>query len=375
MRWFVGGYTADSGGKASGIGVLTSREGASSALKYEELPLRINSPSWITADVQRESLYVACESEGAVRALRVRENDKGLHLAANGDGYLAGAALCHTALAGDRVYTSSWGDGDIGHFRVTEAGVLDPIKTTKPADDPYAQQAEELPEDLDFSTAVDLSGALASLGIDEAKPSAPPRIEAPAPVRPSRAHQVLPLPNGDILAMDMGRDIVRVFRRGTEQRPVVLPFGTGPRHAVWHPSGHVYVATELSRELYVLGQDRSGAWRVVSGAQLAAGTPATDTAAEISLGRLDAFVYVSVRGSDVMSVLEVRGDGSSVAPRALVDAGVTWPRFHTVVDDVLLTAGERSDEIVSSVLDPRTGIPGPVRHRIEVPSPTVLARW
>jgi 6-phosphogluconolactonase (cycloisomerase 2 family) len=43
-----------------------------------------------------------------------------------------------------------------------------------------------------------------------------------------------------------------------------------------------------------------------------------------------------------------------------------------VVRDTLLAAGQRSDDVVSRTLDQRTGVPGRVRHRTAVPSPTCL---
>lgn len=42
-----------------------------------------------------------------------------------------------------------------------------------------------------------------------------------------------------------------------ETQRVPLPRGSGPRHTVWHPSGHLYVVTELSLEVCVLAL-RSG---------------------------------------------------------------------------------------------------------------------
>jgi 6-phosphogluconolactonase (cycloisomerase 2 family) len=43
-----------------------------------------------------------------------------------------------------------------------------------------------------------------------------------------------------------------------------------------------------------------------------------------------------------------------------------------VVRDILLVAGQRSDEVASLTLDVRTGVPGRVRHRAATPSPTCL---
>ena len=174
----------------------------------------------------------------------------------------------------------------------------------------------------------------------------------------------------------MGLDLVRIWRAtDTGLRPlqdVVLPRGTGPRHMVWHPSGHLYVVAELSCEAYALAADISGAWRIVTGTPLGTGTLAGDTAAELSASRDGDVLYAGVRGSNTLATLRVRGSGDVLAPVALVDAGVDWPRHHLVVRDTLLVAGERSDEIASLTLDLRTGVPGRVRHRVEAPSPTCV---
>ena len=65
-----------------------------------------------------------------------------------------------------------------------------------------------------------------------------------------------------------------------------------------------------------------------------------------------------MRGSNTIATLARAGAGDVLAPVALVDAGVDWPRHHVVVRDTLLVAGQRSDEVVSLTLDLRTGVPG-----------------
>ncbi|MDL5487304.1 lactonase family protein [Microbacterium wangruii] len=195
--------------------------------------------------------------------------------------------------------------------------------------------------------------------------------------RTSRAHQALFLPRGVLAATDMGLDLVRFWRAteggGSRALPdVVLPRGSGPRHMVWHPSGHLYVVTELSREVFVLAPDASGAWRLVSGGPLSPATLASDTAAEVCLSRDGQFVYAGVRGSDTLAVLRVRGDGSELVPVALADAGVAGPRHHTIVLDTLLVAGQASGEVAGLTLDVRTGVPGRARVRTAVPTPTCL---
>ena len=72
--------------------------------------------------------------------------------------------------------------------------------------------------------------------------------------------------------------------------------------------------------------------------------------------------------------MQVRGEGETLLPVALVEAGVHWPRHHVVARDTLLVAGQLSNEVASLGLDTRTGVPGRVRHRVDVPSPTCLVR-
>lgn len=46
------------------------------------------------------------------------------------------------------------------------------------------------------------------------------------------------------------------------------------------------------------------------------------------------------------------------------------PRYHRVDGDRLLIAGQKSNDVVSRSLDPRTGIPGPIRGRATAASPS-----
>jgi 6-phosphogluconolactonase (cycloisomerase 2 family) len=141
---------------------------------------------------------------------------------------------------------------------------------------------------------------------------------------------------------------------------------------VWHPSGHLYVVTEFSCEVFVLAPAADGTWSLVGGTPLGAGTLPGDSAAELASSRDGEFLYAGVRGSNTLATLRVRGAGEYIEPVALVDAGLDWPRHHVVVRDILLVAGQLSNEVASFTLDVRTGVPGRVRHRSEAPSPTCL---
>lgn len=398
MRLWVGAYAADAG-SAEGIGILQAGEaddaGAGGPLGMVGTAVAApGSPSWIAPHPSGEILYAALESDGVVQAYR-RVSDT--RLAPLGAPIEAGAAVCHVAVAPDASFlvASCWGDGRVVRLDLDAAGLPSRPVIAAAASDPYGSSPEEgtLSTGARVSGAVvpDLAAAARALreaageeyahlipAYDDVPETDAESEEAVAGARVSRAHQATFLPGGLVATTDMGLDLVRIWRTVPGGlRPVqdvVLPKGSGPRHGLWHPSGHFYVVTELSREVFVLAPDREGRWHVRSGEQLL-GTLETDTAAELSMGRDGSALYAGVRGSDTIGVLAVRGAGESLQLTALAETGTHWPRHHLVVDDTLLVAGQLADEIVSLPLDARTGVPGRVRHRTVSPSPTrLLAR-
>lgn len=464
MRFWLGAYTADAGGSASGIGMLTAGEAgdpsAGGPLAFTgDAVATGGGPSWLARHPSLDVVYAAMEAAGTVQAFRRRGT---AHLAALGDPVEAGEAVCHVAVApdGGSLVASCWGDGRVVRIALGADGRPGAPVVAAAAADPWGDAdaggglasdglalggAETRPVDRDpgrpagsrsesgvsetigrrrgadaatgAATAgggpglLDLAAAAQALreaagsefahlvpygdldpaasegrGVSEGlmafggrfDPTAAPLAKTGAAAEPrvSRAHQAAHLPGGVIATTDLGYDLVRFWRaRGAGlvlRQELALPRGTAPRHMRWHPSGHLYIVTELSHELYVLGADGSGTWHVVGGTSLGAAIPPDDTAAEVALSRDGETVYAGIRGSDAIAALRVRGDGSEVAPVALVDAGVHWPRHHFVVRDTLVVAGQLGDEVASLTLDLRTGIPGRVRHRATAPSPTCL---
>ncbi|MCR2783011.1 MULTISPECIES: lactonase family protein [unclassified Microbacterium] len=414
MRFLLGGYTADMGGTAEGIGVLRAGEAdaasAGGPLAYEgDAATAGGSPSWLTWHPSRDVVYAALEGDGTVQAFRRTGT---MSLARLGGPVAVGEAPCHIAVApdGGSLIASCWGDGRVVRVRLDAEGRPGPTAAAAGARDPHAEEGPDAwgPAAIGSTGAVDLGArgeesdgrlldlAAAARALREAagdefahlvpEYDSPPAPAEPTPVaapdeeasvaRASHAHQTVYLPGGVVAATDMGFDLVRFWRAGDggmrSLPAVVLPRGSGPRHMVWHPSGHLYVVTEASRELFVLAPDATGLWRIVAGTPLGAGTLAGDTAAEICLSRDAEFVYAGVRGSNTLAVLRVRGDGSEVAPVALAEAGVDGPRHHLVVRDTLLVAGQHSGEVAALTLDIRTGVPGGVRARTAAPSPTCI---
>jgi 6-phosphogluconolactonase len=414
MRFWLGGYTARSGGNASGIGILDAG-GADDILAGGQLSFAGNavaaeaSPSWVSVHPTLDVLYAALEDAGTVRAYR---RTGAATFEPFGGPVEAGEAVCHLTVApdGGSLVAACWGDGRVVRMSLDAVGRPSSPVVAAATSDPYGPGAEP----AEFSGAVDLSGSVdarrgadLSTGVDlsrgadladaaralraaagddyghlvpdyDAEPAASAQIAVAedAASRATRAHQALFLPGGLVATTDMGWDLVRFWRAAEPGlraiQEVVLPRGSGPRHMVWHPSGHLYVVTELSREVFALASDVTGHWRIVAGASLGAGMLDGDTAAELAASRDGDFLYAGVRGSNTIATVRVKGAGDALAPVALVDAGVDWPRHHLVVRDTLLVAGQRSDEVASLTLDLRTGVPGRVRHRVEAPTPTCL---
>ncbi len=392
MRFWLGGYTADGEGSASGIGALVA--GApDDALAGGQLSFggtaagTGGSPSWLAAHPTLDVVYAALEVAGAVRAFRRTGPSS---LAALGGAVAGGEALCHIAVApdGGSLVASCWGDGRVVRMSLDAAGRPSAPTIAQAAADPYDPDAVP----AEFAGGIDLAAASQALraaagaefahlvpdydDADEGPADAAPDAPADTSARVSRAHEAVFLPGGLIATTDMGFDLVRFWRptdAGLQPlQQVALPLGTGPRHMVWHPSGHLYVVAEVSCEIYALAADVTGSWRIVAGTPLGSGTLPGDTAAELAASRDGAFLYAGVRGSNTLATVRVKGAGDALAPIALVDAGVDWPRHHLVVRDTVLVAGQRSDEVASLTLDLRTGVPGRVRHRVEAPSPTCL---
>ncbi|HWI31166.1 MAG TPA: beta-propeller fold lactonase family protein [Microbacterium sp.] len=426
MRFWLGGYTADMDGKAAGIGTLLAGAAddasAGGSLSFAGAAAPAPSPSWLAQHPSLDVVYAALEGIGKVAAF-VRTGEA--TLARLGPAIEVGAAVCHIAVAPDgaSLVASCYGDGRVVRMSldadgapsgpVTGASATDPYVSGPYDTDPYTTATDPHPSHPyatathpfappdsalldgaglpDFSAlhgrapAADEGAALlrdfrASLAAAEQGrtladvPAADEPGEAPGSDRASHAHSAAFLPGGGVATTDLGFDLVRIWRpTAAGLRPdheVVLPRDSGPRHMVVHPSGHLHVVTEHSCEVFTLGRDREGRWILLGGASLSA-MPG-DTGAELTPSRDGDFLYAGLRGSNTIATLRVRGAGERVEPVALVESGVDWPRHHLVARDILLVAGQRSDDVASLTLDLRTGVPGRVRHRAEAPSPTAL---
>ncbi|MFS0734353.1 beta-propeller fold lactonase family protein [Microbacterium sp. 1P10UB] len=422
MRFWLGSYTSDSGGRATGIGALRAGEpdvaSAGGPLSFVGTAAAAASPSWLAQHPTLDVVYATLEHRGQVAAFRRTGLDSFAPLGTPVD---AGEAVCHAAVApdGHTLVASCWGDGRVVRMSLDAAGTPSTPVIAAAAADPFAGPVDPFattgdgasgesfagtegaamaaglftvpgmgvgPSALDAELAAASRALRAAAGdeyahlvpeydlAEDAVAEAAPPVAEGVPERVSRAHAAVHLPDGRVATTDLGFDLVRFWRIGSTgiraDGEVVLPRGSGPRHMVLHPSGHLHVLAEYSREVFTLATGPDGRWRLLGGVAASALTMDGDTGAELARSHDGQFLYAGIRGSDTIATLRVRGEGDRLEAVALVDAGVTWPRHHLVSRDILLVAGERSDDVVSLTLDIRTGVPGRVRSRTEAPSPT-----
>lgn len=378
MRFWLGGYTAEMDGRATGLGILQAGA-ADEALAGGALSFRgdaasaTGSPSWIAAHPTLDVVYAALEGAGTVQAFR-RTGQATLQPL--GEPVSAGEVVCHVAVApdGGSLVADCWGDGTVVRMTLDAAGRPSAPVVAEAAKDPYLDAEPELAGAFDLEALLRGHAPAGEGAEPEAAVAADAELDADA--RISRAHAAAFLPDGRVATTDLGVDLVRFWRQSAAglrlDHEVVLPKRSGPRHMVVHPSGHLHVVTEYSCEVFTLARTPSGRWAVVGSASTSPAAALDDAAAELALSRDGEFLYAGLRGSDTIATLRIRGAGERVEPVALVEAGVRWPRHHLVVRDTLLVAGQLSDDVVSLALDLRTGVPGRVRQRTEAPSPTCI---
>jgi len=317
--FYVGAYTADMGGTATGIAALGSLPDGS--LEYLGLAAASASPAYLAA--HDDLVYAAAEAAGRIEVYRRGE---GFALELVASAAAGGAAPCHVARYGDTLVAACYVDGRLG--------VLD----AKP-----------------LALAQVLEGA----------------GSGPHPAQDgAHAHATFALDESTILSADLGTDEIHVHELAhgllSRTRSVRLPAGTGPRDFLRHPSGLVLVLGELGLTITALDDDLN----IVAAVDLAGGEPG-DHAAALSTSADGRFVYAGLRGSNRISIVEV--SGGTLNAVGFVDAEGDWPRHHVVDGELMHVAHERSSSVASFRIS-ENGIPELICPPIRVPSPIFLMK-
>lgn len=331
-EWFAGGYTADMGGDAVGISVLSSR--ADGSLENLGVVASTESPSYLL--VTESTVFAAGEGAGSVSAF---SRTGPTSLAETTVVSAGGAAPCHLALYGDSLVVACYLDGNL---------------TT-----------------LDRET-LESRGVLGSEGSG-------PRAEQDGP----HAHSSAQLPDGRIVSADLGADRIHVHSivdgRLVRESSLELPAGAGPRDIHVLSNGLILVLAEFGLEICVLDTGTDGTLLITDRVPLP-GAVAGDQAAAIAVTADEGFVYSGLRGSNRVAVLALTVSGTTGHPRRAlfsnlgsVSAEGHWPR-HLVVDgDILHVANQRSSSVASFRIG-ETGLPSLIADPTHVATPTVLAR-
>jgi 6-phosphogluconolactonase len=334
---WTGTYTSDGGGRADGIGALAVHNDGS--LEWLGMAVKADSPSFLAVHPTLPVVYAVAEQRRMVRAFR-RTGDFGLEPL--GDPLPAGEATCHVAVdpRGRFLTAACWGDGQVLLYGLNDDGGMTGCFIAAPSVDPHA-----------------------SLN--------------PGEPRQSRAHASLMLADGRVMTTDLGHDTLRVWNYvpGTglvADHEVTLPFGCGPRHLVQHQSGNVFVVSEYSVEVFVVRPEAGTFELIFRGPATSGGKAPDDSAAEICLSHDGRFAYVGVRGSNIISALEVASGGTELIPVKDTPSGGNWPRHHLVRGRWLHVAHERSDNVATFALDDVTGVPTRMIDDVQTPSPTAL---
>lgn len=335
---WVGGYTADSGGTADGIGALHVEAGVP---EWSGLAAEAPSPSFLARHPTLPLLYAVGESAQTVAAFHVGDAGR---LRPAAEPWEAGASACHVAVdpRGRYLVVCCWGDGQVQLYELDAEGLMRNRLAAATARDPHAHPGG-------------------------------PRASA----RPSRAHAALILPDGRIATTDLGFDLVRVWRYEpgsglAADHEIVFPEGAEPRHLVRHPSGRILVVGEASATVFVLAETSDGCFAIESSSLATRDERPPGPAAEISLGADGRVAHVGIRGTNRIATLAVHDDGRRLEALSDVDCGGETPRHHWESGQLLLVANQGSSAVSAFRLDATTGVPVAQLAAAPVASPAFL---
>lgn len=183
-------------------------------------------------------------------------------------------------------------------------------------------------------------------------------------------HQIL-LHENLLMVPCLTQDRIRIFDRLSGFAPageIRFPDGSGPRHGLFN-SEHtkLYVVSELSNELFIF-RVKDGGFNLEQSLSLLPGSGMEGAfAAAVRLSTDEKFLYISIRGVDLVAVVAVWEDEASVIQH--ISSGGDHPRDILLSGDgrFLLVVNRLEGGIVSMERDPATGLLKEPLYRVPMP--------
>lgn len=195
-------------------------------------------------------------------------------------------------------------------------------------------------------------------------------------------HSIVPDPtNRFAVTADLGADKLVIYGMDLENgklnkhAEVNVQPGAGPRHSIFHPTGHyLYLINELNSTLIVYRYDSGEGY--LEGLQtistLPAGFKGENLCADLHIsGR---YLYASNRKHDSLAVYLIDEEAGQLSYQGEVPSGGKEPRNFAIdpTGRFLLAAHERSDNIVCFQIDPADGKLRKTAHETKVSQPVCV---
>ena len=208
-------------------------------------------------------------------------------------------------------------------------------------------------------------GTVMVYSVKDKKPDIVARIENG---EEAGCHQIL-IHGQDMMVPCLEQDKIRIFDMDNGfalSGEIKFPEGSGPRHGVFNREHtKLFVVSERSNELFIFKvRGREFSLEQILPIYLDGGK--TAAAAAIRLTSDERFLYISVRGQDILTVADVRGSRAKVIQH--VPCGGVHPRdiILSREEGFLLAANRFGGGIVSMERDRESGLIGEIRSRIHI---------
>lgn len=340
---FVGTYTD---GASEGIYYCTF-DGTNGELEPVGVTDAGRNPSFLALHPSGEYLYAVNEvDEGAVTALTV-DAESGELTVLNRVVTGGGADPCYCAVdaTGQYVFVAHYHGGTVAIVPIHEDGRVD-----------------------DPTQIVEHEGS----GPDADRQEA------------SHPHSVRPGPkNRFVYVADLGTDefyryafdAARGTLEHTDDSPLVMPPGAGPRHFDFHPTAdRLYVLNELNSTLSVVDVDDETLKIVDTTSTLPPDFEGDNLTADVYVDESGRRVYASNRGHHSIAVFETDDETDALKRTQITPTGGEWPRTFALSPpgSDLLVGNRQSDEVARFAVGAADGTLEATDDVTEIPSPSCL---